>query len=251
MNTVGIVTARMGSTRLPGKALLPICGRPLIRRLLDRLSRATRLDQIVVAVPDTPENHRLADYVEESQYAVYRGDEFDVLDRVYSAAVHYQADHIVLITGDCPLIDPVLVDQTVGIFLAAGYDFMSNAWHPTFPDGLDTAVFTMKLLEQTWKYAKAASEREHVTLWMKTVPIPSFIRGSFTGTPDRSHLRWCVDEPRDLAFVEAIYTRLYPANHAFTSQDIYDLLEREPELLKINAGIERNEGLRKSLEDEQ
>jgi len=258
MKTRGIVTARMGSTRLPGKSLLPILGMPLIGRLLERLSRAKSLDEIIVATPNTPENQPLVEYVRSIGHGVFQGSEHDVLDRVYRAARDLDHNRVVLVTGDCPLIDPELVDDTVQYFTDGGYDFVTNADPPTFPDGLDTAVFTFKLLEQAWLHADRASEREHVTLWMKKEPHPSLMfdqppypySGTLTGFPDNSSMRWCVDEPRDLIFVRAIYERLYRKNPRFSRFDVYDLLQQEPDLLQLNAGIARNEGLRKSLEAE-
>jgi spore coat polysaccharide biosynthesis protein SpsF len=248
MKTRCIVTARMESSRLPGKSLLPILDVPLIGRLLERLARATSLDEIIVATPSTAANDPLAQYVQTRGYGVYRGASDDVLDRVYQATHDLDRNRVVLVTGDCPLIDPELVDHTVRFFVEGGYDFAGNAVEPTFPDGLDVAVFTFAFLEQAWQFAGLRSEREHVTRWMKQSRTANI--GSFTGTPDRAALRWTVDEPRDLDFVRAVYARLYPVNPAFTSDDIVALLTREPNLLRLNAGIARNDGLRKSLEAE-
>lgn len=249
MKTVAIVQARMGSTRLPNKVMRPICGTPMIGLLLERLAKAKRIDQIVLATSKDLRNKPLAQYVRELGYAVYQGSEDDVLDRYYQAAQEAEADTVVRITGDCPLIDPMLIDRVIEFHVQGAYDFVSNAIEPTFPDGLDAAVFRFSLLEQAWLDAKFPSEREHVTLYMRRFPDRYKI-GVYKGAPDRSHFRWTVDEPADFEFVSKIYERLYPGKPDFGSDDIYRLLEREPELSKINSGISRNEGLQCALQQD-
>ncbi|MCG3772909.1 MAG: hypothetical protein JW384_04133 [Nitrosomonadaceae bacterium] len=169
-----------------------------------------------------------------------------MLDRFYRAAKACWPLRIVRLTGDCPLTDPELVDRVIDFHAQGSYDFVSNAIEPTFPDGLDVAVFNYSLLERTWMEAKLPTDREHVTPYMHRFP-DRFKIGVYKGSPDRSHLRWTVDEPDDFEFVSKVYGKLYLDNPNFCSDDIYRLLEREPELLLINGGIGRNEGLLSAL----
>jgi len=247
MKTLAILQARVSSSRLPGKVLLPILGEPTLFRQIERIRRATRIEQLVVATSTDPSDDILASECLTRGIGCFRGSLDDVLDRFYRAAVSFRPANIVRLTGDCPLADPELIDRVIEFHLQGGYDFVSNAIEPTFPDGLDSAVFRFELLEQAWQEARLPSEREHVTPFMRHHPERYKI-GSYKGSPDRSYMRWTVDEPADFAFVCAIYERLYPAKADFGSEDIYRLLEDQPELLQLNGGIGRNEGLASSLQ---
>lgn len=246
-DVIAILQARVSSSRLPGKVLRPILGRPMLARQLERLRRSRRIEKLLVATSDDPSDQPIAELCAAEAVACVRGSLHDVLDRYYQAAKPLAPAHVVRLTGDCPLTDPELIDAVVEFHLRGGYDFTSNAIEPSFPDGLDVAVFRYRLLEHAWQGATLASEREHVTLFMRRQP-ERFRIGAYKGSPDRSQMRWTVDEPADLAFVTAVYERLYPGKPDFGSGDIYQLLEREPELLLLNRGIGRNEGLQRSLE---
>jgi spore coat polysaccharide biosynthesis protein SpsF len=250
VTSLAILQARVSSSRLPGKVLLPILGEPMLFRQIERIRRARNIDQLVVATSTDASDDVLAAACAARGIACFRGSLDDVLDRFYQAAVSFQPDTVVRLTGDCPLADPELIDRVIELHGQGGYDFVSNAIEPTFPDGLDAAVFRFELLEQAWREAKLPSEREHVTLFMRHHPERYKI-ASFKGPQDRSHMRWTVDEATDFAFVSAIYQRLYPAKPDFSSADIYRLLEDEPDLLRINSGIGRNEGLLRSLKKDQ
>jgi len=247
IDVLAIVQARASSSRLPAKVLEPILGRPMLLRQLERLRRCRRIGKLLVATSDNPSDRPIADLCDAESVACFRGSQDDVLDRYYRAASLYMPTHVVRLTGDCPLADPELIDSVIEFYLVGGYDFVSNAIEPTFPDGLDAAVFRFQLLEHAWREAKLPSEREHLTLFMRHHPERYKI-GSYKVSPDRSHMRWTVDEPADLAFVRAIYERLYPGKPNFDSEDIYRLLDAEPGLLRLNGGIERNEGLRRALQ---
>ena len=167
MKVVAIVQARMGSIRFPNKVMKPICGTPMIGLLLYRLSRAKRINLIVLATSTDPRNIPLTNYVRELGYDVYQGSEDDVLDRYYQAAELAQADVVVRITGDCPLIDPEVVDKVIEKFQENNVDYASNALFRSYPDGLDTEVFTFKALEAAWNQAREPREREHVTPFLR------------------------------------------------------------------------------------
>lgn len=248
---LAIVQARASSSRLPAKVLRPILGRAMLSRQLERLRRCQRIGTLLVATSEDVSDQPIADLCAEDAVACFRGSLDDVLDRFYQAAKPLLPRHIVRLTGDCPLADPELIDRVIEFHLQGGYDFVSNAIEPTFPDGLDAAVFRFQLLEQAWREARLPSEREHVTLFMRHHPERYKI-GSYKGSPDRSYMRWTVDEPADFAFVSTIYERLYPGKPDFGSEDIYRLLNEDPELLRLNDGIARNEGLQRSrLQDNE
>lgn len=246
IGVLAIVQARTSSSRLPAKVLQPILGRPMLSRQLERLRRCGRVDKLLVATSDDSSDEPIAALCANESVACFRGSLDDVLDRYYQAAKLFQPSHVVRLTGDCPLADPELIDRTIDFYLKGNYDFVSNATEPTFPDGLDAAVFRFRVLEQAWQEAQLPSEREHLTLFMRRYP-ERYKSGAYKGYPDRSYMRWTVDEPADLIFVRAIYERLYPKNPNFSSDDIYHLLDCHPDLLRLNSGIMRNEGMLRSL----
>jgi spore coat polysaccharide biosynthesis protein SpsF len=249
IDVLAIVQARASSSRLPAKVLRPILGRPMLSLQLERLRRCRLVDKLLVATSEDPSDQPIANLCAAESVSCFRGSLDDVLDRFYQAAKPFLPRQVVRLTGDCPLADPELIDRVIEFDLQGGFDFVSNAIEPTFPDGLDAAVFRFQLLEQAWREAQLPSEREHLTLFMRHRPERYKI-GSYKGSPDRSYMRWTVDEPADFAFVSAIYERLYPKKPDFGSQDIYRLLDEEPELLRLNGGIERNEGLQRSLQQD-
>jgi len=246
----GIVQARMGSTRLPGKVLMQIQGKSLIALELERISRAKMLDNIIVATTVSPSDDELVAHCEEMGYAVYRGSEEDVLERYYKAATAFHVDTVVRLTGDCPIIDPVIVDDAVAFFKTNIYDYISNANPPTLPDGMDTEVFTFLALEKAHKEAHINSEREHVTPYMwKNKDI--FSVGSRTYLEDWSHIRLTVDEPEDFELMKKVFDSLYPTNPSFALEDIINVLHNNSDWLTVNKQFERNEGYKKSLQEDK
>ncbi len=246
-----VVQARMGSTRLLGKTLAPIAGRPMLGQLVWRARQIPGVDQVVVATTDKPADRAILRFAEEQALPAYAGSEEDVLDRVYQAARRYGVSVIVRVTPDCPLLDPHVSGLVLGRYLEAGeaLDYVSNTHPPTFPDGLDTEVFGFAALERAWRGATLASEREHVTPYIWNRP-GEFRLANISHSRDLSALRWTVDEPRDLEFVRAIYARL-GAERLFTMDDVLRLLEADPSLEAINAGMARNEGYAKSVRSDR
>jgi spore coat polysaccharide biosynthesis protein SpsF len=247
--TVAIIQARMGSTRLPGKVLKPILNKPLLWHLINRLQRCSTIDQIVVATTTDESDSKIIEFCKENAINYFSGSENDVLDRYYQAAKSFNADSIVRITADCPVIDPQIVDEVIHEYIVKKHDVCGLSGE--FPDGLDVTVFSFKTLEDTWRNAKLPSEREHVCPYMSKHP-EKFKLGEYVKFDNLGHHRWTVDEVQDLQFIREVFSRLYEPGEIFLTEDILNLLEREPELSKINEGIVRNQGYAKSLtEDEE
>ena len=250
MMILGVLQARVSSSRLPGKVLAPILGRAMILRQIERLSRCRRLNRLVVATSADPSDDALAELCAAEGIAVSRGSLDDVLARVMAAARPFAPDWLVRLTGDCPLADPAVIDRVIDATLAADVDYGTNAVEPTWPDGLDVEVVRMAVLQAIAAEPRTTAEREHVTLAIHRRP-DRFRLLHVKGEADLSHLRWTVDEPRDLDLVRRIYGALYPVDPAFDTAAVLALLEREPELVTLNRDIVRNEGLAKSLAAER
>ncbi|HXV15541.1 MAG TPA: aminotransferase class III-fold pyridoxal phosphate-dependent enzyme [Gemmatimonadaceae bacterium] len=234
-----MVQARMGSTRFPKKVMQPIAGEPMIGLLLDRLSRAKCVDQIVVATTDKARDEPLAAYARERGYVVFQGSEDDVLDRFYQAARNAKADTVIRVTGDCPLIDPEVVDTVCRRFAESGADYASNVAPPTFPDGLDTEVFSFNALATAWKEARRTDQREHVTPFIRE--SKEFRKVNVGNGDDHSDERWTVDDPQDLDVVRRIYEYFHPRRD-FTWQEVLELRRAQPEMFMANQTAKRNEG---------
>lgn len=239
MKTVAVVQARMASTRLPNKVMSLATGVPLIELLLGRLSLAESLTQIVIATSTDSRDDELVKHVELLGYPVFRGSEDDVLDRYYQTATMFGADVIVRITGDCPLIDPTIVDATVQLFTESGVDYASNSSPPTYPDGLDTEVFTMSSLGIAHAEATTTAQREHVTPFIRE--SGQFRTVNLKCANNFSHLRWTVDEPEDLEVVRDVFEHFAPRRD-FNWTEILQLTELLPELFNRNQHLVRNEG---------
>lgn len=246
---LAILQARVSSTRLPGKVLKPILGHPMIFRQIERIKRATKIDQLIVATSSDVTDDPLAQLCIENNITYFRGSLEDVLDRFYQAAKSYKPDYIVRLTGDCPLTDPKLIDDVISFCEQGDYDYVSNVVEPTYPDGLDAEVFRFPCLEDAWKEGGLPSQREHVTLFIRQHPKRYKI-GSYKNRIDLSSLRWTVDEPFDFELVTNIYEALYPLNSGFTTQDILVFLDEHPGMKTHNIHLQRNEGLLKSLRED-
>ena len=239
MKVVAIVQARMGSTRLPNKVMKPLMGVPMIELLLERLSKSNQIDQIVLATSSDSKNAPLVEHVERLGYTCIRGSETDVLDRFLAAARQVQADVVVRITGDCPLIDAALVDQTIERFNAGKFDYLSNTSPATYPDGLDTEVFSMQALERAGRETQDPFDHEHVTPYLRRPGL--FKTDSLTYEQDLSGLRWTVDEPADFEVVSKVFQHFSPNIH-FSWTDVLALQRQNPNIFAANHNIIRNEG---------
>lgn len=235
----------MGSSRLPGKTIADVAGRPLLLHVVERVQRARRVDKVVVATSDQAGDDPIATLCQQGGIQYFRGCEDDVLDRFYRTAQASTADVVVRITADCPLIDPAVIDKVVTRFQQGDCDYVSNTLRYTYPDGLDTEAFSFAALERAWREAKKPSEREHVTPYLRTgkFRVANVESESPTGL---GKYRWTVDHFADLEFVRRIYEAFSGKKH-FGYQDIFQLLRERPELATIQADTITNEGYYKSL----
>lgn len=239
MRTVIAVQARMGSSRLPGKVMLPIAGKPLLERMLERLQHVTQDCTLVVATTTGTEDEPIRTLCREVGVRCFDGHPQDLLDRHYQLARVFKSDVLLKIPSDCPLIDPAIVDRVLGYFLShsSEYDYVSNLHPATYPDGNDVEVMTFDALQEAWKEASKDFEREHTTpfLWERPerfrIGNVAWEKGwNFSMTH-----RWTIDYPEDYLFVKAVYERLYsPSRPVFALADILDLLRREPHLKLLN-----------------
>jgi spore coat polysaccharide biosynthesis protein SpsF len=238
MHIVCFIEARMRSTRLPGKVLMPLLGRPMLERMIERLRRARTLDGIVVATTDGDADQPIADLAQRLGVGCFRGSEDDVLARVLGAARAHGADVIVETTGDCPLHEPALIDKVVADFRLGGADFVSNILPYSTPRGTDCRVFTTDALDEIDRTSDDPSDHEHVSLHFWEHPEKYRLRNVATQLPpEAAELRLTVDTPEDFELVRRVYEALYPSNPAFTLWDVLELMRREPELARINQDV--------------
>ena len=240
MRTVAIVQARMTSTRLPGKILRPILGRPMLALLVERLQRARRLDGVVVATTVRPTDDPVEALTRQLGVGCFRGSEDDVLDRVVRAARAFDAELIVEITGDCPLIDPGVIDELVDTFAAHDVDYVSNVLERTYPRGLDTQVFPTRVLEEVARLTQDPVDREHVSLYIYAHPERFRLLNVASGLPaDAAALRLTVDTIEDLDLIRTVYEELYPLRPDFRLADVLSLFEERPSLRDINRDVQQ------------
>ena len=234
-----VVQARMGSSRLPAKVLLPLAGQPLLVRLVQRAQHARLAGTVVVATTTGADDDAIAELCAAHGLECFRGDALDLLDRHYQAARHYGADVVLKIPSDCPLIDPAVIDEVVRFYLdfAERYDFVSNLHPATFPDGNDVEVMPFEALETAWREARRPLEREHTTPFFWENP-GRFRLGNVewgTGLDYSMSHRWTIDYPEDYDFITAVYEALYPGNPTFGLAEILRLLAQRPGIAQLNA----------------
>lgn len=244
MRIGAILQARMSSSRLPGKVLKPLLGRPMLEVELDRLRKSKRLDVLAVATSVDASDDAIESFCRERGLACYRGSLNDVLDRYYQAARAAGLDVVVRVTGDCPLIDPAIVDLVIEQFLERKVDYCANTVPPddsTFPDGTDVEVFSFAALERAWREAKKPSEREHVTFYLWQTP--GLFKTSRVDWPEKlTDYRLTVDYPDDLDFVAAVLVELEKRRQVGSMTEVISLLKEKPALMEINKGKVRNAG---------
>lgn len=234
------VQARMGSTRLPGKVLKSVLGKTLLEFLVERLSQAKEIADVVILTTTQPADDAIEQFCQQRGIACFRGSEDNVLERYYQAALQRQPDAIVRVTADCPLIDPEVLDQVVRVFKkhAADIDFVSNTLEGTFPRGLDVEVFSFQALEKAFQEARFPEELEHVTVYFYRHPKLFRLKNVAHPISLVQH-RWTVDTPEDLALITLILEHLYPKNSHFRLKDILNLLGQHPKWSQLNAHVKQ------------
>ncbi|GAA3351015.1 glycosyltransferase family protein [Deinococcus persicinus] len=238
MRIVAIIQARMGSTRLPGKILKKVNGRPLLSYQLERLQQSNHINDLVIATTLNEKDDLIVEFCKKNNILWFRGSEKDVLARYYETAKTFKADAIVRITSDCPIIDVQVVDKTIQYFVDNNYEYVSNTVDRTYPRGLDTEAFTFEVLEKAYKEAVMERDREHVTAYFYTNP-DVFKISSVRNETDYSKYRWTVDTEEDFQLIKNIIEKLYNDNPNFTFHDTVKLMEANPDWFYINAHIEQ------------
>jgi spore coat polysaccharide biosynthesis protein SpsF len=235
---VTVIQARTSSTRLPSKILLPVCDSNLLLKMVERVMQAKSVGQVVVATTVSEEDDRIAKLCQRYNIAVYRGDPVDLLDRHYQVALKFNAQVVVKIPSDCPLIDPAIIDRVIGYYVSRGseFDYVSNLHPATYPDGNDVEVMSLAALENAWTNARSKMELEHTTPYIWENP-DKFKIGNVTwemGLDYSMSHRWTIDYLEDYQLINQVYHELYPIKKQFTINDILKLLMAKPELQEIN-----------------
>jgi len=255
LRVVAIIQGRMTSSRLPGKILADIAGQSMLARVFMRTSRAATVIETIFATTTDASDDPVAEYCDFSGIPIKRGSLYDVLDRYYQTAKEAKADIVVRITADCPVIDPLLINDVVRMLMDEQYDFAANRlpppWERTYPIGLDVEACTFTVLEKAWKEAKEPQQREHVMPYFyEGVELSTVNRRQQNGVSPRGfniallhhttnfgEYRWTVDTPEDLEFMRQVYRR-FNGRDDFSWQDVLNLVHNEPDLMKINAGVQ-------------
>jgi spore coat polysaccharide biosynthesis protein SpsF len=234
-----IIQARTGSTRLPNKIFSDIVGKPLIWHIVNRIRACKKVENIIIATTTNPLDDVIDKWGFKQNIRIFRGSETNVLDRFYQAAITFKSEGIVRITADDPFKDPQLIDSLVSFFEDNALDFAYNNFPPTFPEGLDTEVFSFTALEKAKSIAIDPFELEHVTQHFYRNP-DIFKQANFPYRRDLSELRWTIDTEPDLIMAREIYKELYKEGDVFLMKDILNLLKRKPYLKEININVERS-----------
>lgn len=235
----------MSSTRLPGKVLSPVLGKPMIIRQIERISRSTMIDKLVVATSSETTDDELESALNTAGVEVWRGPLDNVFERFALVIDGLEPEHVVRLTADCPLTDPQVIDLTIREHLNAKVDYTSNTNPPTYPDGLDVEIFSVAAFNTLRKDELSVPEREHVTLGFRE-KTRAFRIHNVSQAVNHEELRWTVDLPEDLAFTRSVYEELYEENPAFGQTEILELLKCKPELSRTSGDAARNAALDKS-----
>jgi spore coat polysaccharide biosynthesis protein SpsF len=234
----------MSSSRLPGKVLLEVDGRPLLSYMLERVALAKSIDKIVLATSSDASHDPVAEFCAREKITCYRGSLNDVLDRYYQAAALAKCKTVVRLTGDCPVIDPQVIDAVVAHFYSGNFDYAANTAPPegiTYPEGMDIEVFSFAVLEQAWKETVKPSDREHVTFHFWNNP-DKFATSRHNLKEDLSQYRLTVDYPEDFEVIKQIIVRFYPDKPDFSLSDIVDFLRNNQKVHRINSKIKGFQG---------
>jgi len=237
---VATIEARMSSSRLPGKIMKDILGKPLLERLVERIRRAELVDEVVVATTVNPQDDLVESWAKKAGISIYRGSEEDVLLRVLEAAKAFNGEIIIELTGDCPLLDPQIIDEVIRFYLHSDVDYASNIVERTYPRGLDVQIFSTAVLNEVNRLTQDPADHEHVSLYIYEHP-ERFKLGRLTANKSLCfpEYRLCVDTPEDFFVVESVYKELYLKNPAFNTRDVLHYLRQNPEIAQHNQQIQQ------------
>ena len=250
-SVTAIIQARMGSSRLPGKVLIHILGKPLLSYILERLNQVDMIGKIVVATSLDNEDDEIALFCDSIGFEYFRGKQNDVLDRFFKAAKQFPSSHFLRITGDCPLVDPETINDLLELYFTRKFDYCAVATGAgvagkdvpgRYPDGLDAEIFSFRILQTAWEEANEPLHREHVTPFIWQQPKRFKLGNLYPPKGDYSQLRWTVDKQQDLEFIDWVFTELYSKNHFFNMNDILDLIAKDPQKATVNRDLIGKEG---------
>ena len=240
MKKVAIIQARMSSTRLPGKVMLPLGNRTVLGQVIRRVRACARVDEVVIATSTSPDDDLIASEAVRNRMGCFRGSLADVLGRYHGAASIVGAEVVIRITSDCPLFDPAVLGDMIDAFehRSGNIDYLSNTLHRSYPRGLDAEIFTFAALDEAFRLATLPWEREHVTPYIYR-HLEKFRRQNHSGLIDHSAHRWTLDTPEDYQLIQAIYKELDRDGALFSTETVLKLLKQRPDLVTINAHIEQ------------
>lgn len=250
---LGIIQARLGSSRLPGKALKEIMGKPLLWYQCERMRASEPIQKVVIASVDDEFNRPIAEFAKANGIDFFLGSENDLIDRIYRTAKTFKGDVLVRVGADCPLADPEVIDKAIRLYWEnpQTYDYVTNGVKRTYPDGLDVSVVPFRTVERLWRELEDPYWREWFSSYIFKHP-QEYRVGIIENDKDLSHLRWTVDYQEDFEFVREVFERLYPHKRIFLKDDILELLKQEPWMNEINAKhINKNIGQELAKEAEQ
>lgn len=240
MKVGAIIQARMGSTRLPGKVMKNLSGKTVLSHVIERVKQSKEIDEIVIATSMSEQDEIISKEAKECNVKLFRGSEYNVLSRYYYAAKENNVDIIVRITSDCPLIDPIIIDNAINLYKENDHDIVTNAGSDltkrTFPRGLDTEVFSFRILEEAFSNVEKDYQREHVTPYIYENSNKIYY---YKNEVDYSNYRWTLDTKEDWKLISKVYDHLYNGEHDFYLNDIINLMKKYPELNEINKDIEQ------------
>lgn len=245
-----VIQARKGSTRLPSKVLLDLAGRPVLAHVIERMRRSRLTSDFIVATTINRDDLAIVGLCAAMGVRVYCGHEQDPLERYYQAARLFGADHVVRIKGDCPAIDPQILDEAIRLHLATAADYTTNTVERSYPVGQDVEILTRETLERVWRSAELMSEREHITLHIHK-HADAFRISHLKQAADLSAKRWTIDYPEDYEMLRQVFAGLYPADPVFGMQAVLDYLAGRPELERLNAHVRVDAGVLISLADDR
>ncbi|MBF0198794.1 MAG: glycosyltransferase family protein [Planctomycetes bacterium] len=239
MSFTAIIQARMGSSRLPGKMMMPLIeSKTSIEVMLERIRPSRHIQQVVIATTNNKEDDPLEELAESLNMSCFRGNALDVLDRYYQAALHHQAQEIIRLTGDCPLHDYRIIDDVCTLYLRSQVDYCSNVNPPSFPDGLDVEVFSFNALKKAWSKSSDEVDREHVTPYLRA-PENKFLTSNYASEVNNADLRITLDEPKDLELIRIVFDKFAPHLN-FSSHELIDFLRANEKLTEINSKFQRS-----------